>query len=42
MVDAINSYYIHFNRNIGDDINYRTFETTGCKTLLFRLPKSRP
>ncbi len=34
MVRAINSYKIHFNRNISDDINYRTFETTGCKTLL--------
>jgi hypothetical protein len=35
MVNAINSYKIHFNRNISDDINYRTFETTGCRTLLF-------
>lgn len=34
MVKAINSYKIHFNRNISDDINYRTFETLGCKTLL--------
>ena len=34
MVDKINSYKIHFNKNISDDINYRTFETTGCKTLL--------
>jgi hypothetical protein len=34
MVNAINSYKIHFNRNISNDINYRTFETTGCKTLL--------
>lgn len=34
MVRAINSYKIHFNRNISNDINYRTFETTGCKTLL--------
>lgn len=34
MVNAINSYKIHFNRNISDDINYRTFETTGAKTLL--------
>jgi len=34
MVNKINSYKIHFNRNISDDINYRTFETTGCKTLL--------
>lgn len=34
MVNAINSYKIHFNMNIADDINYRTFETLGCKTLL--------
>jgi hypothetical protein len=34
MVNAINSYKIHFNCNISNDINYRTFETTGCKTLL--------
>lgn len=35
MVRAINSYKIHFNKNISNDINYRTFETTGCRTLLF-------
>jgi spore maturation protein CgeB len=34
MVKMINSYKIHFNRNISDDINFRTFETLGCKTLL--------
>ena len=34
MVKSINSYKIHFNRNISDDINFRTFETMGCKTLL--------
>jgi spore maturation protein CgeB len=34
MIKAINSYKIHFNKNISDDINYRTFETTGCETLL--------
>jgi hypothetical protein len=34
MVDAINSYKIHFNRNLAEDINYRTFETLGCKTFL--------
>jgi len=34
MVDAINSYRIHFNRNIANDINYRTFETVGMKTLM--------
>lgn len=31
MVDAINSYRIHFNKNIDIDINYRNFETIGCK-----------
>lgn len=35
MVNAINSYMIHFNMNIAEDINYRTFETMGCKTMLF-------
>lgn len=34
MVKAINSYKIHFNCNISNDINYRTFETTGVGTLL--------
>jgi spore maturation protein CgeB len=34
MVNSINSYKIHFNRNISDDLNYRTFETLGCKTFL--------
>jgi spore maturation protein CgeB len=34
MVKAINSYKIHFNKNIKNDINYRTFETLGCKTFL--------
>jgi hypothetical protein len=34
MVRAINSYKIHFNRNIDIDINYRTFETLGCQTFL--------
>ena len=35
MVRAVNSYKIHWNRNISNDINYRTFETLGCNTLLF-------
>lgn len=35
MVQWLNSFKIGFNRNISDDINYRTFETIGCKTLLF-------
>lgn len=34
MVKSINSYKIHFNRNISDDLNYRTFETLGCETFL--------
>lgn len=34
MVNAINSFKIHFNRNMANDINYRTFETLGCKTFL--------
>lgn len=34
MVEAINSYKIHFNANISIDINYRNFETIGCRTCL--------
>lgn len=34
MVEAINSYKIHFNENISVDINYRNFETIGCGTCL--------
>jgi hypothetical protein len=34
MVRAINSYRIHFNKNISNDINYRSFETLGCSTVL--------
>lgn len=34
MVKAINSYKIHFNKNIANDINYRSFETLGCGTAL--------
>jgi len=30
MVNAINSYKIHFNKNLSNDINYRNFETIGC------------
>jgi len=30
MVNAINSYKVHFNMNISNDINYRNFETMGC------------
>ena len=30
MVDAINSYKIHWNCNLSNDINYRSFETIGC------------
>lgn len=34
MVEAINSYRVHFNANISIDINYRNFETMGCRTCL--------
>lgn len=34
MVTAINSYKVHLNCNISIDINYRNFETMGCKTFL--------
>lgn len=34
MIRAINSYHIHFNKNMSNDINYRNFETLGCKTFL--------
>lgn len=34
MVKAINTYKIHFNKNISNDINYRSFETIGAGTLL--------
>jgi spore maturation protein CgeB len=34
MVRAINSYKIHFNRNLANDVNYRTYETLGTNTLL--------
>lgn len=34
MINLISSAKIHFNRNIGCDINYRTFETIGLGTCL--------
>lgn len=34
MIRAINSYQISFNKNMLNDINYRNFETMGCRTLL--------
>jgi len=34
MVESINSYKIHFNQSLSNDINYRVFETMGCNTLL--------
>ena len=34
MVRAVNSFRVHWNRNLADDINFRTFETLGCRTLL--------
>jgi hypothetical protein len=30
MVESINSYKIHWNKNVLNDINYRSFETIGC------------
>lgn len=34
MVQAVSSYRIHFNINLANDINGRSFETIGCETLL--------
>jgi hypothetical protein len=34
MVKAINSYKIHFNKTLKNDINYRIFETMGVNTML--------
>lgn len=34
MVRALSSYKIAFNINIGDDVNFRTFEATGAGALL--------
>jgi len=34
MVNAVNSYKCQFNLNIANDINYRSFETIGCGTVL--------
>lgn len=34
MVEAINTYKIHFNKTLKNDINYRVFETMGTKTML--------
>lgn len=34
MINLISSFKIHFNKNIGVDINYRTFETIGLGTCL--------
>lgn len=34
MVKAVNSYAIGWNKNMANDINYRTFETLGCGTFL--------
>lgn len=34
MVKAVNSYKIGLNKSIADDINYRVFETLGCRTML--------
>jgi hypothetical protein len=34
MVDTVSSYDVQFNVNLANDINYRSFETLGCGTLL--------
>jgi len=34
MVQTVSSYRIHFNINLANDINYRSFETLGCGTML--------
>lgn len=34
MIEAINSYKIQVNANISVDVNYRNFETLGCRTAL--------
>jgi hypothetical protein len=34
MVKAVSGYRIHLNRNVRNDVNYRTFETLGCGTFL--------
>lgn len=34
MVRAVSSYWVGWNRNLADDINYRTFETLACRTAL--------
>jgi spore maturation protein CgeB len=34
MVRTVSSYWIHFNKNYANDINYRSFETLGCATVL--------
>lgn len=34
MIDAVSSSKIHFNKNIGCDVNYRTFETIGLGACL--------
>ena len=34
MVKTVSSYHIHFNINLANDINYRSFETIACNTML--------
>jgi spore maturation protein CgeB len=34
MVRAVSSYRVQWNRNLADDVNYRTFETLACRTAL--------
>jgi len=41
MINAINSYKILLNKNISVDVNYRNFETMGCKTALLTDPNDQ-
>jgi hypothetical protein len=34
MVKVVGSYWMHFNINLANDVNYRSFETLGCGTAL--------
>jgi len=34
MVETVSSYHVHFNINLANDINYRSFETIACNTML--------
>ena len=34
MVKTVSSYHVHFNINLANDINYRSYETIACETML--------